>query len=104
VFGVHTAMETREIPLGKGKALGILVEMGASPLVIVKASGAYVMCGYLNMTAANKLGDVAGRVTGVRTFDDVLAAEVVEVSEEAKRRGAVVGVTGREFLIHFARP
>jgi uncharacterized protein YunC (DUF1805 family) len=38
------------------------------------------------------------RVTGVKTFDDVLNAKVVNVSEEAKKLGISEGITAREAL------
>jgi uncharacterized protein YunC (DUF1805 family) len=91
-------METKHLHLERGIAVGILVEMPTAPLLIIKAKRGYVMCGYLNMSAANKLGDVAGRVTGVKSFDDVLAAKVVEASDKAKELGGRDGMTGREFL------
>jgi uncharacterized protein YunC (DUF1805 family) len=91
-------METKHIHLENGIVVGILVEMQSAPLLIVKAKRGYLMCGYLNMEAANKMGDAAGRVTGVRTFEDVLEATVIEVSEGAKSFGAQEGMKGREFL------
>jgi len=57
-----------------------------------------MMCGYLNMNTANKMGDIAGKVTGVKTFDDMLNADVVEVSENAKLIGLTQGMNGKDFL------
>ncbi len=56
------------------------------------------MCGYLNMNTANKLGDIAGKVTGVKTFDDMLNATVIEVSENAKKEGLTEGMNAQDFL------
>ena len=56
------------------------------------------MCGYLNIAVANKIGDIAGRVTGVTTFNDMLNATVVEVSENAKQAGLQEGMNVKEFL------
>lgn len=86
------------IELDKGQATGFLIELGAAPLVLIKANNGFVMCGYLNMSVANKLGDIAGRVTGVKSFDDVLNADVVEVSENAKKIGLKEGMKARDFL------
>jgi uncharacterized protein YunC (DUF1805 family) len=91
-------METKHFHLEKGVVVGVLVDMPTAPLLIIKARGGYVMCGYLNMAAANKMGDVAGKVSGVRTFEDVLAANIIEVSEKASALGCRVGMTGRDFL------
>ncbi len=91
-------MKTQTIILPKGEVTGYCIDLGKAPLVLIQAKNGYVMCGYLNMAAANKLGDIAGRVTGVKTFDDVLNAPIVEVSENAKKRGLSEGMTAREFL------
>jgi uncharacterized protein YunC (DUF1805 family) len=86
------------IKLNSSQATGFLIELGAAPLILIKAKKGYVMCGYLNMGAANKLGDIAGKVTGVKNFEDVLNADVVEVSENAKKIGLKEGIKARDFL------
>jgi len=86
------------IELDKGQATGFLIDLGTAPLILIKAKKGYVMCGYLNMNAANKMGDIAGRVTGVKSFDDVLNADVLEVSENAKKAGLKEGMKARDFL------
>lgn len=86
------------IKLEKGVALGIKVELKKAPLLLIKAEKGFVMCGYLNIAAATSLGDVAARVSGVASFDDVLNAKVFEVSEEARKHGITEGLTGREAL------
>jgi uncharacterized protein YunC (DUF1805 family) len=86
------------IELDEGQATGFLIELGAAPLILIKAKKGYVMCGYLNINAANKLGDIAGRVTGVKNFDDVLNADITEASENAKKIGLKEGIKAREFL------
>ena len=91
-------MKTQTISLEKGEATGYCVDLGKAPLLIILAKKGYVMCGYLNMNAANKLGDIAGKVTGVRTFDDMLNADVVEVSENAKLAGLKQGMNVKDFL------
>jgi len=91
-------MKTQTISLEKGKATGYSIDLGKAPLLIIQAKKGYVMCGYLNMNAANKIGDVAGKVTGVKTFEDMLNAEVVEVSENATRMGLTQGMNGKDFL------
>ena len=91
-------MDKKIIELDKGQAEGFRINLDNAPLILVKAKKGYVMCGYLNMNAANKLGDIAGRVTGVKSFEDVLNAEILEVSDNAKKVGLKVGMKGRDFL------
>jgi len=97
-MGGENTMRSQAIPLQHGKATGYALDLGNAPLLIIQTKNGYVMCGYLNMATANKLGDVAGRVTGVKTFEDVLKATVVEVSECARQKGLKEGMSGQEFL------
>ena len=91
-------MKTQTISLEKGEATGYCIDLGKAPLLIIQAKKGYVMCGYLNMNAADKIGDIAGKVTGVKTFDDMLNADVVEVSENAKLAGLKEGMNTKDFL------
>ncbi len=74
------------------------MDMGSAPLVIVKGKKGFVMCGYLNLEAANKLGDCAVRVTGVKDLDSVLNSSAMGVSEEAKKLGIAEGQKVSEFI------
>jgi uncharacterized protein YunC (DUF1805 family) len=91
-------VKTQRIVLGRGKVTGYWIDLGNAPLILIQARKGYVMCGYLNIAAANKLGDVAGRVTGVKTFEDALSAPIIEASEQAKKRGLQEGMKAEEFL------
>ena len=84
--------------MNNGVAAGIKLSMFNAPLLLVKAEKGFVMCGYLNIAAANSLGDVAAKVTGVSSFEDVLEAEVVEVTEDARKLGIKKGIIGRKAL------
>lgn len=88
----------KTIVLEKGKATGYSIDLGKAFLLLIQAKKGYVMCGYLNMNTANKIGDIAGKITGVKTFDDMLHGELVEVSEKAKLIGLTQGITGKDFL------
>jgi uncharacterized protein YunC (DUF1805 family) len=91
-------MQVEIINLGNSSAIGLKMDMEHAPLLVIRAKKGFVMCGYLNMEVANKLGDVAIRVTGVRTFEDVLEAKAVEVSEAGKLLGITIGMTAKEAL------
>ena len=88
----------KRIELETGHVEGFHVDLGTAPLIVIKARRGYVMCGYLNMDTANRLGDIAGKVSKVNSYDDVLNAELTEVSEKAREMGLKKGITGREFL------
>jgi len=91
-------MLIEQINLEKGSGVGIKMDMEHAPLLVIRAGCGFVMCGYLNMEIANKLDDVAVRVTGVRSFEDVLNAKAVEVSQAAKKRGIINGMTAKDAL------
>jgi uncharacterized protein YunC (DUF1805 family) len=79
--------------------LGIRVELPNSPpLLIVIADKGFVMCGFLNVEVAEKLGVTAAMVSGVKTFEDVLNASVKAVTSKAETLGVKVGMKGEEAL------
>ncbi len=67
--------------------LGIRVEMPNAPLLLIKGSKGFAMCGYLNPSTAEKLGDIAVMVSGVNTFEDMLNAKIKWASPKAKELG-----------------
>lgn len=71
----------------------------AAPLLVLKARRGILACGYLSLATMNKLGEVGAIVTGVRTFDDMLEARVVAVSDGAALLGVRVDCTGAEALV-----
>jgi uncharacterized protein YunC (DUF1805 family) len=91
-------MKEEKIQLDKGYIAGYHIDLGKAPLIILQARKGYIMCGYLNMNTANKLGDIAGKVTGVKSFEDALHATVIEISDQAKKEGLTEGVPASDFL------
>ncbi|MCC4769786.1 DUF1805 domain-containing protein [Methanosarcina sp. DH2] len=91
-------MLIEQIPLKNGCALGLRFEMQKYPLMTIRAEKGFLMCGYLNVSAAETLGDVAAKVKGVQSFEDMLKATVVEVTKFARELGIEIGMTGREAL------
>jgi uncharacterized protein YunC (DUF1805 family) len=85
---------------GKG-CLGLRADLPDSPpLLLISAEKGFVMCGFLNVEAAEKLGVAAAVVSGVKTFDDVLNGQVKAVTSKAKSLGAEVGMKGADALKH----
>ena len=83
-----------------GKAcLGVKVELPDSPpLLLVVAEKGFIMCGFLNVDAAERLNVAAAMASGVKTFDDVLDAQIKAVTSKAKNFGVEVGMKGVEAL------
>lgn len=77
--------------------LGLKVDLPDSPpLVAIIGEKGFVMCGFLNVDAAERLGVTAAMVSGVKTFDDVLDAEVRAVTSKAEMKGIRRGMKGRK--------
>ena len=91
-------MLIEQIRLEKGCALGLRFEMQKHSLLLIRAEKGFVMCGYLDIEAAEALGDTAARVKGVQNFEDVLKAQIVEVTQSARELGIEPGMTGRDAL------
>ncbi len=91
-------IETQEIAIDGKKAIGLKVDLQGAPLLLLVAQKGYVMCGYLNIGTAERLGQAAVVVTGVKSFEDVLNAKVVRVTTRAKQLGVKEGMLGRDAL------
>ncbi|MEM4395976.1 MAG: DUF1805 domain-containing protein, partial [Thermoplasmata archaeon] len=91
-------MIIEQIELKNETFLGIKIDMGNAPLILIKGKKGFIMCGYLNIEASSTLGDIAGKIKGVKDFKDMLESKVVEVTEKAKKFGLNPGITGKEFL------
>ena len=94
-------MNHLDFDLDGKKAEGLVVGLPGAPLVLAYGRQGFVMCGYLNIEAADKLGVAAAMVRGVSTIDDLLDAKVQKVSGAAGKLGVAEGMTGREALSRF---
>lgn len=75
-----------------GKEYSFLkVDMKSAPLILLKGEVGYVMCGYLNLEVAEKLGDNAVRVTGVKDLPSLLGAAASGLTTGAKELGIKEG-------------
>ena len=68
------------------------------PFLAIKADGDILGCRYLRAETVNKTGEVFALVTGVGNYDEMLAATVVSISDEAANIGVSTGDTGREAI------
>lgn len=80
---------------------GVKIELPESPpLVLIVGEKGFVMCGFLNAEAAEKFNVAAAVVSGVKSFEDVLNAQVKTVTSKAKGLGVEAGMKGSEALKH----
>ncbi len=67
-------------------------------VLMINSPRGFLGCGYLDVAVANRVGDAAAIVTGVKDYEQMLAAPVVRMSERAKEAGVTEGMSGREAL------
>jgi uncharacterized protein YunC (DUF1805 family) len=91
-------MLVEQMQLENGCALCLHFEMQKYPLLVIRAEKGFLMCGYLNIDAAEMLGDSAAKVKGVQNFEDMLKAQIVEATQQARNLGIEPGMTGKEAL------
>ncbi|UCH56988.1 MAG: DUF1805 domain-containing protein [Candidatus Bathyarchaeota archaeon] len=68
------------------------------PLLIINGEKGFVMCGYLNIDAAESLGAAAVVVSGVKNFEDVLNAQIKAATTKAAALGLKPGKVVREVI------
>lgn len=91
-------IEKREINI-KGKTIECLeVNLGRAKLVLAVAPLGFIMCGYLDMAAAGRLNDAACIVRGVNSIEELLNAEISDVSAKAKKLGICAGMKAKDAL------
>ncbi|MCS7099057.1 MAG: DUF1805 domain-containing protein [Sulfolobales archaeon] len=79
--------------------IGIEITLPNSPpLVLLVGRRMFVMCGYLNIELAEKLGVPCIRVFGVRSVEDVLEKEITETTSKARELGIRPGVKVKDVL------
>jgi uncharacterized protein YunC (DUF1805 family) len=77
-----------------------VIKLQNANLVLLTAEKGYVMCGYLNLEAAERMGDAAAVVSGVKTAEDALKAKIKAATSKAKALGVREGMSGEEALNH----
>ncbi|MBD7906729.1 YunC family protein [Sporosarcina gallistercoris] len=80
----------------------VSVSLPKTTLLTVSNENGYIMCGALDVGLLNRLLSdrriVAGRATGVKTIEELLAAPLESVTLEAEEWGIMAGMTGEQAL------
>ena len=88
-----------KIKIDDKTVLGLKVELPDSPpLLLMVGEKGFIMCGYLNVEVAERLQAAAAMVSGVKSFQDVLEAEIKAATSKAREMGISLGMKGREAL------
>ena len=77
---------------------GYTIPTPHASLLVIRAPKGMLGCGYINAAVADKLNDAAAIVSGVKNYDDMLAATVHTVSAAAAELGVTAGMTGLDAL------
>lgn len=95
-------VKVEELKIADTKAQGTMLVApggeGHPNMIIIECEKGYLMCGYLNMAAAEKFGDAAVLVGGA-DFDAVLANPIKGMTSAAKALGITDGMTGAEAAV-----
>jgi len=95
-------IEVSPVGIEDKTAMGVRVQLPNSPpLVMIIGLKGFVACGFLNIDAAEKFNVTAAIVSGVKSFDDVLNADVKAATSKARALGVKVGVKGIDALKFF---
>lgn len=73
-------------------------EIGNLPLIVVKAKNGYIACSYIDKATAEKVGDVAAFVSGVKCFDDLKKAKIRYATTWAEDIGIREGMSVKKAL------
>ncbi len=91
-------LQHKKIRIGKNNIEALLLNLSSKNLIVLRGRKGYIMCGYLNLKAAEKFNDAAVKITGVSTIEGALRARVRSVTKEAGRLGIHKGQAVREVL------
>lgn len=67
-------------------------------MIVVKARKGYIACSYVNKETAEKVGDVAAFVSGVKCVNDLLSAKIKYTTSWAEDLGIREGMSVRKAL------
>jgi uncharacterized protein YunC (DUF1805 family) len=73
-------------------------EIGNLPLIVVKAKNGYVACSYIDRNTAEKVGDVAAFVAGVKNINDLKKAKIRHATSWAEDLGIREGMSVKKAL------
>lgn len=83
----------------EGKKYDVLKrDIGNLPLIVVKAKKGYIACSYIAKETAEKVGDIAAFVSGVKTIEDLKKAKIRETTSWAEDLGIREGMSVKKAL------
>ena len=91
-------IKCRKIKIGGKYIEAFLLSLQSKNLILLKGSRGYVMCGYLNLKAAERFKDAAIKITGISTIEEALKTSVHSCTSSARKLGIYKGQPIKEVL------
>lgn len=76
----------------------LALKLQSKNLIILRGSQGYVMCGYLDISIAEKFQDIAIRITGVSSIEQALEACADSCTSSAEKLGIHKGQPIKDIL------
>ncbi|MEW6748124.1 MAG: DUF1805 domain-containing protein [Candidatus Micrarchaeota archaeon] len=87
-----------EISFEGKKYVAVKQDIGNLPLIVVKAKKGYIACSYIDRETAEKVGDIAAFVSGVKCLDDLKKAKIRQATTWAEDLGIREGMSVKKAL------
>jgi len=91
-------MVLKKIKIGEKYISVISLKLGSKNLIVLSGSRGYVMCGYLNLSVAEKFKDLAVKITGISNVQEALKTKVVSLTSVARKNGIFKGQVIKDVL------
>lgn len=91
-------VKRESIRTNNGTVEALCVSLQGKNLILLAGTKGYVMCGYLDLSVAEKFGDAAVRITGISSIEDALQARVQACTTAARSLGIEEGQPIKEVL------
>jgi len=88
----------KKIRVGAKEIDALCMRLVRKNLIVLRGARGYIMCGYLDLRAAEKIRDVAAKITGVSTIKGALQTTVTACTASARRLGIHKGQAVRDVL------
>ena len=88
----------KKIRIGKKYIEALCLNLQSKNLILIKGRHGYIMCGYLNMKAAQKFEDAAVKITGISSIEEALKTSVHSCTSSARKLGISKGQPVKDVL------
>ncbi len=92
----------KKIKVGNRYIEALSMHLSKKNLVVLKGRKGFIMCGYLNLKAAEKSKDAAAKITGISTIKQALKTTVRSCTTSAQKIGIRKGQSVKDALLFLA--